>query len=184
MADRDIKRCELEDLGMLNKYLKSEWDNRSKEEKQEFISKYIESVTLEKENNKLKIKQILFRSSYMEQLNKLGSLGIVDFKIPITINNEPTYSRIGIGLNRGQLQEYIDRLSEKFETKYYEVYRKLNNKNYDEISFSGKLEKDEKIIKYIPIRENAISPLKEIDEINLGCITHIVKTFDDIKTSN
>jgi site-specific DNA recombinase len=184
MADRDIKRCELEDLGMLNKYLKSEWDNRSKEEKQEFISKYIESVTLEKENNKLKIKQILFRSSYMAQLNKLGSLGIVDFKIPITINNEPTYSRIGIGLNREQLQEYIDRLSEKFETKYYEVYRKLNNKNYDEISFSGELQKDEKIIKYIPIRESAISPLKEIDEINLGCITHIVKPFDDIETSN
>ena len=44
------------------------------------------------------------------------------------INNESTYSRIGIGLNREQLQEYIDRLSEKFETKYYEVYRKLNNK--------------------------------------------------------
>jgi hypothetical protein len=36
---------------MLNKYLKSEWDNRSKEEKQEFISKYIESVTLEKKQN-------------------------------------------------------------------------------------------------------------------------------------
>ena len=141
MADRDIKRCELEDLGMLNKYLKSEWDNRSKEEKQQFIFKHIESVTLEKENNKLKIKQILFRSSYMEQLNKLGSLGIVDFKIPITINNEPTYSRIGIGLNREQLQEYIARLSEKFETKYYELYRKLNNKNYDEISFSGELQK-------------------------------------------
>jgi len=120
----------------------------------------------------------------MEQLNKLGSLGIVDFKIPITINNEPTYSRIGIGLNREQLQEYIDRLSEKFETKYYEVYRKLNNKNYDEISFSGELQKDEKIIKYIPIRENNLSPLKEIDDISLGCITHTVKTFDDTKTSN
>ncbi len=54
MADRDIKREKLIKDNKLNETLKQEWDKKSKEEKQEFISKFIESMTLLK-NKKRRI---------------------------------------------------------------------------------------------------------------------------------
>lgn len=54
MADRDIEREKLIKDNKLNETLKQEWNKKSKEEKQEFISKFIESMTLLK-NKKRKI---------------------------------------------------------------------------------------------------------------------------------
>lgn len=46
MADRDIEREKLIRDNKLNEILKQEWNKKTKEEKQEFISKFIESMTL------------------------------------------------------------------------------------------------------------------------------------------
>ncbi len=46
MADRDIEREKLIKDNKLNEILKQEWNKKSKEEKQEFISKFIESMIL------------------------------------------------------------------------------------------------------------------------------------------
>lgn len=46
LADRDIEREKLIQDNKLNETLKQEWNKKSKEEKQEFISKFIESMTL------------------------------------------------------------------------------------------------------------------------------------------
>lgn len=54
MADRDIEREKLIKDSKLNEILKQEWNKKSKEEKQEFISKFIESITLLK-NKKRRI---------------------------------------------------------------------------------------------------------------------------------
>ena len=54
MADRDIEREKLIKDNKLNETLKQEWTKKSKEEKQEFISKFIESMTLLK-NKKRRI---------------------------------------------------------------------------------------------------------------------------------
>ena len=71
MADRDIEREKLIKDNKLNETLKQEWNKKSKEEKQEFISKFIESMTLLKnKNGEFYIDKINFRSSYIEQLTK------------------------------------------------------------------------------------------------------------------
>lgn len=57
MADRDIEREKLIKNNKLNETLKQEWDKKSKEKKQEFISKFIESMTLLKN----KKRRILYR---------------------------------------------------------------------------------------------------------------------------
>ncbi len=54
MADRDIEREKLIKDNKLNETLKQEWNKKSKEEKQEFISKFIESMKLLK-NKKRRI---------------------------------------------------------------------------------------------------------------------------------
>ena len=52
MADRDIEREKLIRTNQLNDILKQEWNNKSKVEKQEFISKFIESMTLLKDKKR------------------------------------------------------------------------------------------------------------------------------------
>ena len=54
MADRDIEREKLIRTNQLNNILEQEWNKKSKEGKQEFISKFIESMTLLK-NKKRRI---------------------------------------------------------------------------------------------------------------------------------
>ena len=54
LADRDIEREKLIKDNKLNETLKQEWNKKSKEEKQEFISKFIESMKLLK-NRKRRI---------------------------------------------------------------------------------------------------------------------------------
>ena len=54
LADRDIERERLIRDNKLNEVIKNEWHKKSKEEKQEFISKFIESMTLLK-NKKRRI---------------------------------------------------------------------------------------------------------------------------------
>lgn len=63
MAERDIEREKLIRNNTLNKTIKAEWNKKSKEEKQEFISKFIESMKLIKnENGDFKIEKINFSS--------------------------------------------------------------------------------------------------------------------------
>ena len=92
MADRDIEREKQIRNNTLNETIKEEWNKKSKEEKQEFISKFIESVTLVKdENGELIIDNINFRSSYIEQLTKFFNNGIFDVYIPVEVNGKEKY---------------------------------------------------------------------------------------------
>lgn len=55
-----------------NSVVKKNWLNKSKEEKQEFISKLVKSVIITKDNkNELHIEKINFRKSFMGMLIKL-----------------------------------------------------------------------------------------------------------------
>ena len=66
-----MKKEKLQEYIFLNETIKTEWNKKSKEEKQEFISKFIESMKLIKnKNGDFKIEKINFRRSYIEQLTK------------------------------------------------------------------------------------------------------------------
>ena len=71
MADRDIERETMIRLDTLNDVVKTNCERKNKDEKQEFISKFIESVILTKDkNNELCIEKINFRKSYINNLMK------------------------------------------------------------------------------------------------------------------
>ena len=44
------------------------WSNKSKEDKQKIIGKYIDNITIEKKNNKFEISNIEFRKNYLEDM--------------------------------------------------------------------------------------------------------------------
>lgn len=55
---------------------KVEWNIKAKEEKQKFISKYIDNIVIDKtDTGSLDIKQINFRSSFIDKAVKLTQVG-------------------------------------------------------------------------------------------------------------
>ena len=145
MADRDIEREKLIKDNKLTETLKQEWNKKSKEEKQEFISKFIESMTLlKKKNGEFYIDKINFRSSYIEQLTKFFSLGIADVFVPIEVNEEEKEIRTSVNINQEQLDDYIARLNQKFEIEFYELFSKNVNESEEEIEI--KLNKEKQIL--------------------------------------
>ena len=175
MADRDIEREKQIVDNTLDETLKDEWSKKSKEEKQEFISKFIESVVLTKtEAGDLQIEHINFRSSYIEQLTKFFYNGIFDVYIPVDVNGEEKYIRTGVNINQEQLDEYMARLNKEFEIEFYELGEMDLNKKYnkdDGVEFE--LNKaEEKLIRMVAVKEEKSFPTSKEDKVRIGAIAY------------
>ena len=172
MADRDIEREKQIRNNTLNETIKEEWNKKSKEEKQEFISKFIESVTLVKdENGELIIDNINFRSSYIEQLTKFFNNGIFDVYIPVEVNGKEKYIRTGVNINQEQLDEYIARLNKEFEIEFYELGQIDLNKNYGDKQVEFELDK-EKLIRMVAIKTQKSFPTSQEENVRIGAVTY------------
>ncbi len=176
MAVRDIEREEMIRLDTLNNTLKTNWESKTKDEKQEFISKFVESVILIKdEKNELHIDKINFRKSYIDNLIKFLDKGILDVLVPVEINGKEECI-LGTGnITDEQVQEYLDRLNEYYETKIYEIYEKVEEETGKIIGeFTPK--NNEKIIRILPIssqKSKTKSPItKEDIDTKYGIVTY------------
>lgn len=176
MADRDIERETMIRLDTLNSVVKTTWKNKSKEEKQEFISKLVESVIITKDsNNELHVEKINFRRSFVDMLAKLLGNGILDVLVPVEIDGKEEFI-LGTGnITDSQVQEYLNRLNEYYETKFYQIYEKVDEETGNIIGeFIPK--KDEKIIRILPISSNKSSTKSPItnDDIDTkyGIVTY------------
>ena len=124
MADRDVEKEKLIRSNKFYDMLLVEWKNKNKEEKQEFISKFIESITLEKDSKgNLELKNLKLRSSFLEEINKLVDNGMFDVSIPCEKGKEETDVRATILMDKKDLKEYMDRLNDYYEVSYYEMAR-------------------------------------------------------------
>lgn len=124
MADRDVEKEKLIRSNKFYDMLIAEWNNKNKEEKQEFISKFIESITLEKDSKgNLELKNLKLRSSFLEEINKLVDNGMFDVSIPCEKGKEETDVRATILMDKKDLKEYMNRLNDYYEVSYYEMAR-------------------------------------------------------------
>ena len=174
MADRDIEREKQIRDNTLNETIKGEWNKKSKEEKQEFISKFIESVVLIKdENGYLQIDKINFRSSYIQQMIKFFNNGIFDVYAPVEVNGEETFIRTGVNISQEQLDEYIARLNKEFEIEFYEVAQMDLNKSYGdkEVEFEIDTAK-EKLIRMVAVKEEKTFPTSQEENVRIGAIAY------------
>ena len=101
-------------------------ESKTKDEKQEFMSIFIELVILIKDkNNELYIEKINFRKSYINKLMKFLDKGILDVLVPVKINGKEEFIIGSPNISNEQVQEYLDRLNEIYETKMYQLYEKI-----------------------------------------------------------
>ena len=152
MADRDVAKEKLIRSNKFKEMLMAEWNNKNKEEKQEFISKFLESLTVEKDKKgNYKLVNMKLRKTFLEQVYKLMQHGMFDVTIPDEKDKEVTAT---IMMDKQELQDYIDRLNDYYEVSYYEMARldapkKGYQKKYftiDEINENG-----EKLFKLVEL---------------------------------
>ena len=167
MANRDVEKEKLIRSNKFYDMLITEWKNKDKEEKQDFISKFLESITVEKDSKgNYKLVNMKLRKTFINQIYKLMQNGMFDMTIADEKDKE---IRTTVMMDKKELQEYIDRLNEYYEVSYYEVARldepkKGYQKKYltiDETNDNG-----EKLFKLVElIIEDKKYPQKKVNRI-------------------
>lgn len=175
MADRDIEREKLIRNNKLNEIIKEEWNKKSKEEKQEFISKFIESMKLIKnKNGDFKIEKINFRRSYIEQLTKFFQSGIFDIYAPIEVDDEEKFVRTSVNINQKQLDEYIERLNKEFEVEFYEVFPENMNNKPKIVELELNKEK-QKLIRLVAVKSDKKFSKSKEENVKIGAVICNIK---------
>ena len=150
------------------------WSNKSKEEKQKIIGKYIDNITIEKKNNKFEISNIEFRKNYLEDMiynhYKFNTPCNVymyedEYGIPLKLNHELKTMK--------EAENYFKRLEKyvgDYKLNYYisEIDEKETRFNYTQNNDA------EKIIRLIGIGDK-----RKKDNFKLGVITLDLSMFKD-----
>ena len=157
-----------------NPYVLNNWSNKSKEDKQKIIGKYIDNITIEKKNNKFEISNIEFRKNYLEDMiynhYKFNTPCNVymyedEYGIPLKLNHELKTMK--------EAENYFKRLEKyvgDYKLNYYisEIDEKENRFNYTQNNDV------EKIIRLIGIGDK-----RKKDDFKLGVITLDLSMFKD-----
>ena len=136
---------------------------KTKEEKQEFISKFIDTATLiKKKDGSYEIDKIEFRSTFTEQMDKLHEKGVID--IPTEIERDGKIEDVNqtINLNTKQLNDYLEALKKELNIDYLDLgeYHFVDNKSEIAIikgkTIEFKLKKNQKVIRMLIVTINEI----------------------------
>lgn len=155
LAQRDLEKEKMIRLDTLNTVLKTKWNGMDKCEKQEFISKFIDTIEIKKDSKgNLILEKINFRNGFIRQLVKFYDAGIFDVAVPVMVGNEEKCIKGG-RMNKEQLDKYLSKMNEHFETSFYEMYETIDEETNDVI-LEYQPKENEKIIRFV-----AISPKKK-----------------------
>ena len=187
LAERDIEREKLTEHQMYKDVLLKLWTMKSKEEKQSFISKFIETATLKKdEEGNFDIEKINFRSSFVGQIDKLYDKGVVDFPTMLERGGKLEDTRISVNMNNEQLQDYLSTLKKELDINYmdlgeYYFHDDKIDENYDNKSkvamirdrhIEFKLKKNQKVVRMVAIKQYKNFLAKPEGKLRLGLVTH------------
>ena len=187
LAERDIEREKLTEHQMYKDVLLKLWTMKSKEEKQSFISKFIETATLKKdEEGNFDIEKINFRSSFVGQIDKLYDNGVVDFPTMLERGGKLEDTRISVNMNNEQLQDYLSTLKKELDISYmdlgeYYFHDDKIDENYDtktEVTkirnraIEFKLKKNQKVIRLVAMKEFKNYMARPEGKLRLGLVTH------------
>ena len=158
LAERDLEKEKMIRLDTLNTILKTKWNGMDKSEKQEFISKFIDTIEIKKDiKGNLILEKINFRNGFIKQLVKFYDAGIFDVAVPVMVGNEEK-SIIGGRTNEEQLDKYLSKMNEHFETSFYEMYETIDEET-NEVILEYQPKENEKIIRFVAISPKEKFPI-------------------------
>ena len=158
LAERDLEREKMIRLDTLNSVLKTKWNGMDKSEKQEFISRFIDTIEIKKDSKgNLILEKINFRNGFIRQLVKFYDVGIFDVAVPVMVGNKEETIKGG-RMNEEQLDKYLSKMNEHFETSFYEMYESIDEET-NEITLEYQPKENEKIIRFVAISSKDKFPI-------------------------
>ena len=187
MAERYIERDKFSEHEMYKVVLLKLWTMKSKDEKQAFISKFIDNATLKKnKDGSFEIDKINFRSSFIEQIDKLYDKGIVD--VPSMIERDGKFEdiKVSVIMNKDLLDDYLSSLKKELDISYmdlgeYYFHDDRIDENYDtktqvakirNRAIEFKLKKNQKVIRLVAMKEFKNYMARPEGKLRLGLVTH------------
>ena len=150
LAERDLEKEKMIRLDTLNSALKTKWNGMDKSEKQKFISKFIDTIEIKKDSKgNLIFEKINFRNGFIRQLVKFYDAGIFDVAVPVMVGNKEKCIKGG-RMNEEQLDKYLSKMNEHFETSFYEMYETIDEET-NEVILEYQPKDNEKIIRFVAI---------------------------------
>ena len=178
MADRDLQRIFMQNGNDVSMFL-TQWQTMTKEDKQEFIARYIESLTFEKDErypNGIHLIDIKLKSLFTEKVSRLSELGLSQVPIEFISNNKSVMLNVSYPLKESQVKDYMKEFKDIDGVKLHihPTFEFSLEDMPEEIFFD--LEKDEKVLKLIPIIKDIDNPENLSNKFKLGIVTSFVKT--------
>ena len=158
LAERDLEKEKMIRLDTLNSVLKTKWNGMDKSEKQKFISKFIDTIEIKKDSKgNLILEKINFRNGFIRQLVKFYDAGIFDIAVPVMVGNKEKCIKGG-RMNEEQLDKYLSKMNEHFETSFYEMYETIDEET-NEVILEYQPKENEKIIRFVAISPKEKFPI-------------------------
>ena len=162
LAERDLEKEKMIRLDTLNTVLKTRWNGMDKSEKQEFISKFIDTIEIKKDSkSNLILEKINFRNGFINQLLKFYDAGIFDVAVPVMIGDQEKCIKGG-RMNEEQLDKYLSKMNEHFETSFYEMYETIDE-DTNEVILEYQPKENEKIIRFVAISPKDKFPITALN---------------------
>lgn len=177
LAERDLEREKMIRLDTLNSLLKSKWNDMDKSEKQEFISKFIDTIEIKKDSKgNLILEKINFRNGFIKELLKFYNAGIFDVAVPVMIGDNEECIKGG-RMTEDELNKYLNKMNEHFETSFYEMYETIDNET-NEVILEYQPKDDEKIIRFVALTNTNSFPIsKENIKDRYGIVSYKTNTI-------
>ena len=182
MADRDLQRIFMTNGKDVSLFL-TQWQTMTKEDKQEFIARYIESLTFEKDErypNGIHLIDIKLKSLFTEKVSRLSELGLSQVPVEFISNDKSVMLNVSYPLKESQVKDYMKEFKDIEGVKLH-IHPTFNYSLEDmpnEIEFD--LDKDEKVLKLIPIIKDIDNPESLTNKFKLGIVTSFVKTTEEV----
>ena len=182
MADRDLQRIFMTNGKDVSLFL-TQWQTMTKEDKQEFIARYIESLTFEKDDrypNGIHLIDIKLKSLFTEKVSHLSELGLSQVPVEFISNDKSVMLNVSYSLKESQVKDYMKEFKNIDGVKLH-IHPTFNYSLEDmpnEIEFN--LDKDEKVLKLIPIIKDIDNPESLTNKFKLGIVTSFIKTTEEV----
>ena len=127
MLKRDIEsiKCFINPFYELN--FRAKWSELSISEKQGLITSYIDNIEVIKNDKDIKIKQINFRKTFIEEYANLFNNGGINRNQVIKENNIPINIEVSAPMTREEIKKYIKKLQLSFPIDYQELKKEQVN---------------------------------------------------------
>ena len=153
MINRDKSSYPLNDFKN-TQFLLNEWNQKDDTDKQYFVNRYIESITIEKTDNTadgLVIKDIKFKDFTKMQFTQLALNGLLEFSHRVNIKGKEEIIRSNMAITPEEFEKYKKEIDKQDEIGYTLLDGEYDLPNTDVYEIHQEGIEDKTIFKMVPI---------------------------------